>query len=137
MLENLFQNRVLVETIIAGIKIFVIFHAMLLVVPMFVLLERKLIAWMQQRPGPNRVGPWGILQTLVDGGKLFLKEDVKPSIVEKTLHTLAPLLTVGPAILVLAIVPIGPALGINLYGNDYVVNLGITDLKIGVLFTWP
>jgi NADH-quinone oxidoreductase subunit H len=134
MLENLFQNRILIETIIAAIKIFVIFHAMLIAVPMFVLLERKLIAWMQQRPGPNRVGPWGILQTLVDGGKLFLKEDVKPAVVEKTLYTLAPLLTVVPAILVLAIVPIGPALGLNLYGNDYLVNLGIADLKIGILF---
>src|SRR5690242_16865097 len=95
------------DVVMAIVKILVVFHVMLLAVPIFVLMERGIIAKIQQRDGPNRVGiplgwdkslfrgVWfigGILQTLIDGLKLFLKEDIRPSEIEKPLHTLAPLL---------------------------------------------
>jgi NADH-quinone oxidoreductase subunit H len=81
-------------------------------------------------------GTWlgGHLQTAIDGAKLFLKEDMQPAVVDKVLHFLAPLMTVAPAIIVLAIVPIGPAVDTWFGGNHYPVNLGITDLPIGILF---
>jgi NADH-quinone oxidoreductase subunit H len=69
--------------------------------------ERKLSAWMQDRIGPNRVGPAGLLQPLADGGKFFLKEEVIPSHVDKVFYILAPAVAVGTALLALAIVPFG------------------------------
>lgn len=134
MLEKMLQDRLLIETIIYAIKILVIFGGVLGAVPFMVLLERKLLARIQQRSGPNRVGPWGLLQTIVDGIKLFLKEDIRPHSVDPVLHTLAPLLTVGPAIFVLAIIPIGPIIKFMFFGNEYTVPLSIADLEIGLLF---
>jgi NADH-quinone oxidoreductase subunit H len=70
--------------------------------------ERKVSAWMQDRLGPNRVGPGGLLQPLADGGKFFLKEEVIPSHVDRVFYVLAPAVTVGCALMALAIVPFGP-----------------------------
>ncbi len=69
--------------------------------------ERKLSAWMQDRVGPNRVGPGGLLQPLADGGKFFLKEEVIPSHVDKIFYIMAPAVAVGTALLALAVVPFG------------------------------
>jgi NADH-quinone oxidoreductase subunit H len=69
--------------------------------------ERKISAWMQDRLGPNRVGPAGLLQPLADGGKFFLKEEVIPSHVDKIFYIMAPAVAVGTALLALAIVPFG------------------------------
>ncbi|MCI0699568.1 MAG: NADH-quinone oxidoreductase subunit NuoH [Planctomycetia bacterium] len=69
--------------------------------------ERKISAWMQDRLGPNRVGPGGLLQPLADGGKFFLKEEVIPSHVDRVFYLLAPAVAVGTALLALAIVPFG------------------------------
>ena len=69
--------------------------------------ERKLAAWMQDRLGPNRVGPGGLLQPIADGGKFFLKEEVIPSHVDKVFYLLAPVVAVGTALLALAVVPFG------------------------------
>jgi NADH-quinone oxidoreductase subunit H len=71
------------------------------------LTERKLSAWMQDRVGPNRVGPGGLLQPMADGGKFFLKEEVIPSHVDKIFYLLAPAVAVGTALLTLAVVPFG------------------------------
>jgi NADH-quinone oxidoreductase subunit H len=73
-----------------------------------VLLERKVAAWAQDRLGPNRVGPLGLLQPLADGGKFFLKEDIIPSHVDKLFFLLAPCIAVGTATLAFAVVPFGP-----------------------------
>jgi NADH-quinone oxidoreductase subunit H len=70
--------------------------------------ERKVSAWMQDRLGPNRVGPGGLLQPLADGGKFFLKEEVIPSHVDRIFYLLAPAVAVGTALLALAVVPFGP-----------------------------
>ncbi len=73
-----------------------------------ILLERKLSAWMQDRIGPNRVGPMGLFQPLADGIKLLLKEDVVPPHVDKVLYVLAPALSVFTAMMAFAVVPFGP-----------------------------
>src|SRR5215813_7363429 len=99
-------------------------------VAVITLAERKVIAWMQVRLGPMRVGPWGILQMVADPLKLLLKEDIVPSRADRWIFTLAPVICVIPAFIVLAVIPIGPT--VNILGRP--VTLYITDLNIGVLY---
>jgi NADH-quinone oxidoreductase subunit H len=99
------------------------------------LLERKFIAWFQQRTGPNRVGPGGFLQPAADGVKLIFKEDIIPSGADKPVYYLAPVLKTVPALIVLAVVPLGPKLLIPWFdGLWYRVPLGLADLNVGVLW---
>jgi NADH-quinone oxidoreductase subunit H len=88
---------------IAGVLAFVMG-----VVAYLILAERKVAAWVQDRVGPNRVGPWGLLQPIADGGKMFLKEDVIPSHVDKVFFLLAPVVAFSTALLAIAVVPVGP-----------------------------
>jgi NADH-quinone oxidoreductase subunit H len=73
-----------------------------------ILAERKISAWAQDRLGPNRVGPWGLLQPIADGVKFLLKEDIIPNHVDRLFYLLAPCIAVGTALLAFAIVPFGP-----------------------------
>src|SRR5438132_1548097 len=73
-----------------------------------ILLERKIAAWTQDRLGPNRVGPWGLLQPIADGLKFLLKEDIMPAHVDKVFYVAAPAIAVGTALLAIAVVPWGP-----------------------------
>jgi NADH-quinone oxidoreductase subunit H len=120
------------------VKIGVIIGAVLGSVPIMVLAERKIIGRVQNRPGPNRVGPWGILQTIVDGIKLLFKEDFMPAMADKWLYLAAPILAFMPALLLLAIVPFGPDLPAESLpawlGIVDPIRLGIADLNIGMLF---
>src|SRR3954452_8666847 len=79
-----------------------IFVFLVLTVLVAILLERKVLGWMQFRPGPNRVGPWGLLQSLADGVKLALKEGLVPAGVDKPIYLAAPIISVTPAILAFA-----------------------------------
>jgi NADH-quinone oxidoreductase subunit H len=90
------------------ITIVVVMGVLQVGVAYLVLLERKVAAWAQDRLGPNRVGPLGLLQPLADGGKFFLKEDIIPSHVDKLFFMLAPCIAVGTATLAFAVVPFGP-----------------------------
>src|SRR5438270_117277 len=72
-----------------------------------ILAERKISAWAQDRVGPNRVGPWGLLQPLVDGAKFLLKEEVIPAHVDRLFYLLAPAIALGTAMLAFAVVPFG------------------------------
>src|SRR5262245_46466478 len=106
----------------------------MMVVPGYVavitLAERKVIAWMQVRLGPMRVGPWGVLQMVADPLKLLLKEDIVPARADRWLFSLAPVICLIPAFIVLAVIPIGSS--VTIFGRQ--INLYITDLNIGVLY---
>lgn len=99
-------------------------------VAIITLAERKIIAWMQVRLGPMRVGPWGILQMVADPIKLLIKEDIVPSQADRWIFTLAPVICLIPAFIVLAVIPIGPT--ITILGRQ--VTMYVTDLNIGLLY---
>ncbi len=103
------------------IKIAVIANVALMMVALLVWMERRIAALIQDRLGPNRVGPLGLLQPVADVIKLFLKEDLTPGHVNKPFFILAPALTMMPAIICLAVIPFG-------------ATLLIADLDIGILF---
>ncbi len=100
-----------------GVLILVVIGVMAVIV--FTPMERKVIARMQDRPGPNRVWPYGLLQALADAIKMLTKEDIVPINADRALHMLAPLLVAIPALLVYAVLPWGP----GLIGQD--LNVGI------------
>src|SRR3954468_5306015 len=93
-------------------------------------LERKVAAWMQDRIGPNRAGPFGILQPLADGGKLFFKEEIIPNTSNKMLFILGPALAMLAALMTCAVIPWGDRLQ---FGNT-IVPLQIADVNIGILY---
>ncbi len=98
-------------------------------------LERRLIAWLQQRVGPNRAGPQGLLQPVADGIKLIFKEDVTPTEADRVVYWIAPVIKVIPAMIILAVVPLGGPLVIPWFdGNWYRVNQGLVDVNVGVLW---
>src|SRR5437899_7625053 len=89
----------------SAIKVFVVFNLILVGVALLTLLERRVCAWMQDRLGPNRVGPQGILQPAADGLKNSLKEETSPAMADKALFTLAPLVSFVPALLTFGLIP--------------------------------
>src|SRR5437763_470481 len=93
-------------------------------------LERKVAAWMQDRIGPNRAGPFGILQPLADGGKLFFKEEIIPNTSNKLLFILGPALAMLAALMTCAVIPWGDRLQ---FGNT-ILPLKIADVNIGIIF---
>jgi len=94
------------------------------------LFERKVLARMQVRIGPNRAGPKGILQPIADALKLIMKEEITPVNSDKLLFTLAPVLTVIPALIITGVIPWGTS--ITLFGKEF--SLGLTDVNVGVLY---
>src|SRR5436309_9907012 len=116
--------------LIPAIKIALIMAILPLIVAAVTLAERKVIAFMQVRLGPMRVGPWGLLQPIADPIKLLLKEDIIPERADRWIFTLAPVICLIPAFIVLAVIPIGRT--INVFGKP--VTLYVTDLNIGVLY---
>jgi NADH-quinone oxidoreductase subunit H len=112
------------------IKIAIILAIVPLLVAALTLAERKIIAFMQVRLGPMRVGPWGLLQPIADPIKLLLKEDIIPERADRLIFILAPVICLIPAFIVLAVIPIGPT--ITIFGKQ--ITLYVTDLNIGVLY---
>jgi NADH-quinone oxidoreductase subunit H len=112
------------------LKILFVLNATLVGVTYMVLLERKVIAWVQVRLGPMRVGPYGILQPIADAVKLILKEDITPTRADKWVFTAAPILVMVPALITFAVIPFGPA--VHLFGRE--VPLHITDINVGLLY---
>ncbi len=111
-------------------KAVAVFAFLLLTVLVAILVERKLLGRMQMRYGPNRVGPYGLLQSLVDGVKLALKEGLTPAGVDKPIYLLAPVIAVIPAIMAFAVIPLGPV--VSVFGHD--TPLQLTDLPVAVLY---
>jgi NADH-quinone oxidoreductase subunit H len=112
------------------VKILVVLNATLVAVTYMVLLERKVIAWAQSRLGPMRVGPYGILQPVADALKLMLKEDITPVMADKWVFTVAPIISMVPALIVYAVIPFGPQ--VNIFGHA--VTLYVTDVNVGLLY---
>ena len=88
----------------------------------------------QDRPGPNRVGPFGLFQAVADMIKLFMKEDVTPLYVDKFLYNLAPWITMMPALVTFAVIPFGAPLDVTIGGVTRNVPLIIADVNIGILY---
>src|ERR687889_2729811 len=121
----------MVDTLVIPLlKILIVLNATLVGVTYMVLLERKVIAWAQSRLGPMRVGPYGILQPIADAVKLMLKEDITPTRADKWVFTVAPIISMVPALIVYAVIPFGPE--ISLFGRQ--VTLYITDINVGLLY---
>jgi NADH-quinone oxidoreductase subunit H len=116
--------------LIVLIKVLVVFGALMVSVMLMIWFERKVISDMQSRIGPNRAGPFGIAQTLADGIKLFFKEDLIPDKADRFVFKLAPYLTIIPAFLAFAIVPIGGE--VTLGGHTF--ELQLADPPMGILF---
>ncbi len=122
-----FGNEPIWLTIAKALFVFVLLLAMTLFTIVF---ERKVVSWMQQRTGPNRVGPRGYLQSLADGLKLALKEEIIPAMADKPVYVLAPLLSAIPAFLAFSVIPFGPK--VSVAGEQTALQLA--DFPVGVLF---
>ncbi|WP_049564661.1 NADH-quinone oxidoreductase subunit NuoH [Streptomyces sp. SBT349] len=109
------------------------FAFLLVTVLICIVMERKVLGWMQLRIGPNRHGPWGMLQSLADGIKLMLKEDVVVKGADKVLYILAPMLATIPALMAIAVIPFGPKDDpVSIFGTETVLQL--TDLPVALLY---
>ncbi len=115
----------------ASIKSFLIFAIAMGGFAYMTWIERKFIARLQNRYGPNRAGPFGLLQPMADGIKLFFKEELTPAGADKVIFTLAPIITLLPALLVFAVIPIGGSF--NLFGVERRLVLA-PGLNVGVLY---
>jgi len=116
-MRELLENAYL----ISAVKAIAIYAAVMQIVPGLVYFERRIAAWIQDRAGPNRVGPVGVLQPLADVIKLAFKEDITPSGADRWIYTLAPLLVYAPAILAFTVIPVG-------------MGLEVAHFDVGVIF---
>lgn len=114
----------------ASIKMVVFWLVIMMVVAYTVYAERRVLAVIQNRLGPNRVGPSGLLQPFADLIKFIFKEDIVPLAVNKWLYILAPAVTLVPAMMVLIVYPVGP--DIELFGRK--ISLSVTHMNIGLLY---
>jgi NADH-quinone oxidoreductase subunit H len=119
-----------VDVLIALVKVVVIFLALVVSTLLVIWFERKVIADMQARVGPNRWGPFGLFQSLADGIKLFFKEDFRPAAADRWTYALAPVMAAVPSFLAFAVIPVGDAVEIG----GHRIDLILSDLNIAVLF---
>ena len=122
------------ELIIALIKAILVLGVLLTNTILLIWFERKLVAGMQSRVGPDRAGPFGILQTVADAIKLLLKEQIMPLKADRAMYLLAPILALVPSFLIFMIIPLGPDLNIEVGGKNYAVDFVGADLNVGVLY---
>ncbi|MFM8558159.1 MAG: NADH-quinone oxidoreductase subunit NuoH [bacterium] len=127
----------LVQLVASFLVVFTALHVILVCCAYAIWLERRLSAWMQDRVGPNRVGPWGLLQPIADGLKFFLKEDYTPNHVDRALFTAAPALLAIPSLISFVVIPWGGVLDLSTIpylGLTGTVKLVGADVNIGVVY---
>jgi NADH-quinone oxidoreductase subunit H len=118
------------EILIPLIKVVVVMGSLVLGAAILVLVERRVSAFIQNRIGPNRVGPFGIIQPFADVVKLVMKEDIVPRAANRFVHDMAPMISIGVALTTFAVIPFGNT--IELFGRT--VKLMIADVNIGILY---
>jgi NADH-quinone oxidoreductase subunit H len=116
--------------IVAAIKVLAVFTVTMVCVALMTLMERKISAFMQDRLGPNRVGPFGLMQPLADGIKNVLKEETYPARASRVFFILAPMMAIGPALITFAVIPFAAPLPTP-WG---LVDMIVADLPIGILY---
>jgi NADH-quinone oxidoreductase subunit H len=119
-----------VDIVFIAAKVVVVFVLVNLLLAVVVWAERKIIADMQSRIGPNRAGPFGLLQSIADGVKLLMKEDIRPTAADKLIYPLAPIISAVPAFLAFSVVPFGDSM--TILGHKVVFQ--IADINVGLLF---
>ena len=124
------MNSQTIDILLFLAKLGLVFFVILTMAAYMVFAERRILAWIQDRKGPNRVGPLGLLQPLADLIKLLTKEDFRPAGADKWLFYLAPAMAAVPAIMIFAVIPFGAP--VRLFGHD--LPLQIADLNVGLLF---
>ncbi len=128
--DPLYQHGVTwIAFLIVAVKVLLGFGICLISVTLMIWFERKVISDMQARIGPNRAGPWGLAQTLADGIKLFFKEDLIPERSDRIVFKLAPFLSLVPALVIFAVIPVGGTITIA----GYTTQLQVADPPIGIL----
>jgi len=120
----------LIYLLISVVKVLIVFTAMLLIVAYMTLMERKVLGHMQVRFGPNRVGPFGLLQPVADGIKLFFKEDIIVPFANRIIYILAPAVIVITALVSFAVIPFGDS--IKIMGQS--IDLVVADVNVGLLY---
>ena len=122
----------LLEVVLMIVKVLVIFTGVMLMVPALIYLERKVVAMFQVRVGPNRVGPFGLLQPIADAVKLMMKEDITPAGADKFVYFIAPLLAIVPALLAAAVIPWGPLpwMKITEFQHSVLYSLALSSLGV-------
>ncbi|MFH0989776.1 MAG: NADH-quinone oxidoreductase subunit NuoH [bacterium] len=121
------MNEIIIE---AAIKVVLFILTVLTAVIILVYLERRISAFIQNRVGPNRVGPYGLLQCVADVVKLLLKEDIVPKNAYKPIHDLAPIVAIAVSLSTFAVVPFGTT--IELFGRS--IRLMVADVNVGILY---
>ena len=124
----------LTDWVYVTVGVVVVFVILLSITIFMVWLERKIVADMQDRLGPMRAGPFGILQTVADGIKLLFKEQIMPSRAEKWVYLLAPAIAVITAFLMFLVVPIAKPISVLINGQIRTLDFVVMDLNIGVLY---
>jgi NADH-quinone oxidoreductase subunit H len=120
----------LIYLLISVVKVLIVFTAMLLIVAYMTLMERKVLGHMQVRLGPNRVGPFGLLQPVADGIKLFFKEDIVVPFANRIIYILAPAVIVITALVSYAVIPFGDS--IKIMGQS--IDMVVADVNVGLLY---
>jgi NADH-quinone oxidoreductase subunit H len=120
----------LIYLLISVVKVLIVFTAMLLIVAYMTLMERKVLGHMQVRFGPNRAGPFGLLQPVADGIKLFFKEDIIVPFANRIIYILAPAIIVITALVSFAVIPFGDS--IKIMGQS--IDLVVADVNVGLLY---
>ncbi len=128
-----------IPIVVLVVKVLFVLVVVLTFVAYLTLMERKVLGWIQVRLGPNRVGPWGLLQPLADGVKLIMKEEITVAGANKVIYIIAPLIVVTCALIPFAVIPFAKGLGLeSILGplaQKYALNSGvISDINVGILY---